>query len=45
MTVGELIEQLKTYPPHADVYVFTGDVNLMEIEETEQTAPSMVVIS
>lgn len=45
MTVEELIEQLKTYPPNADVYVYTGDINLMEIEGIEQSSPSVVVIS
>lgn len=45
MTVEELIEQLKVYNPDAEVYIYTGDVNLMFIEEVKQEAPAMIVIS
>lgn len=45
MTVAELIKQLKTCNQDAEVYVYTEDVNLMDIEEIEQSAPAMVVIS
>ena len=45
MIVIELIEQLKNCNPEAEVYVYIGDVNLMVIDEVEQEAPAMVVIS
>lgn len=45
MIVTELIEQLKNCNPDAEVYVYTGDINLMVIEEVSQEAPAMVVIS
>lgn len=45
MTVTELIEQLKNCNPDAEVYIYTGDVNLMDIDEVKQEAPAMVVIS
>lgn len=45
MTVEELIEQLKAYDPDAEVYIYTGDINLMSIDEVRQEAPAMVVIS
>lgn len=45
MTVTELIEKLKAYNPEADVYIYTGDVNLMELNEVEQSAPSVIVVS
>nr|DAQ28695.1 MAG TPA: hypothetical protein [Caudoviricetes sp.] len=31
--------------PEAEVYIYTGDINLMVIDEVEQKAPAMVVIS
>lgn len=45
MTVTELIKQLENCKPEAEVYIYTGDVNLMVIDEVEQEAPAMVVIS
>lgn len=45
MTVTELKEQLENCNPDAEVYVYTGDVNLMVIDEVKQEAPAMVVIS
>lgn len=45
MIVAELIEQLKNCNQDAEVYVYTGDINLMIIEEVGQEAPAMVVIS
>lgn len=45
MTVTELIDRLKTCDPDAEVYIYTGDVNLMDIDEVTQEAPAMVVIS
>lgn len=45
MTIAELIETLKTCNPDAQVYMYTGDINLIEVGEVEQSAPSMVVIS
>lgn len=45
MTVEELIEQLKAYTPDAEVYIYTGEVSLMSIDEVKQEAPAMVVIS
>lgn len=45
MTVEELIEQLKAYNPDAEVYIYTGDINLMSIDEVTQEAPAIVVIS
>lgn len=45
MTVTELIKQLESCNPDAEVYIYTGDINLMVINEVEQEAPSMVVIS
>lgn len=45
MTVKELIKQLENCNPYAEVYIYTGDVNLMVIDEVEQQAPAMVVIS
>lgn len=45
MIVEELIEQLEACNPDAEVYVYTGDVNLMDIGEVSQEAPAMVVIS
>lgn len=45
MIVTELIEQLKNCNSEAEVYIYTGDVNLMVIDEVEQKAPAMVVIS
>lgn len=45
MTVTELIKQLENYNPDAEVYIYTGDINLMVIDEVEQEAPAMVVIS
>nr|DAS14492.1 MAG TPA: hypothetical protein [Caudoviricetes sp.] len=45
MTVTELIKQLEDCNPDAEVYIYTGDINLMVIDEVEQEAPAMVVIS
>lgn len=45
MSVMELIEQLKNYNPDAEVYIYTGDINLLVIEEVTQETPAMVVIS
>lgn len=45
MTVKELIEKLKTCNEDAEVYIYTGDINLLEIDEVKQEAPAMVVIS
>ncbi len=45
MTVSELIEKLKDYNPLADVYIYTGDVNLIELNEVEHLAPSIVFVS
>ncbi|GLL56249.1 hypothetical protein [Bacteroides xylanisolvens] len=45
MTVRELIIQLENCNPDAEVYIYTGDINLMIIDEVEQEAPAMVVIS
>ena len=44
MTVTELIKKLENCNPEAEVYISTGDINLMVIE-VEQEAPAMVVIS
>ncbi|MEG0157297.1 MAG: hypothetical protein RR661_06575 [Anaerovoracaceae bacterium] len=45
MTVEKLIEKLKEYNPEAEVYIYTGSIDLMCINDTEQEAPAMVVIS
>ena len=45
MTVTELIEQLKNCDPDAEVYIYTSAVDLMVIDEVEQVASAMVVIS
>lgn len=45
MTVTELIKQLEKCNPEAEVYIYTGDINLMVIDEVEQKALAMVVIS
>lgn len=45
MTVETLIEKLKNLNQDAEVYIYTGDINLMVIDEVEQEAPAMVVIS
>lgn len=45
MIVEELIKQLEACNPDAEVYIYTGDVNLMDIGEVEQEAPAMVIIS
>lgn len=45
MTVKELIEKLKVYNPEADIYIYTGDVNLIELNEVEQLAPSVIIVS
>lgn len=45
MTVSELIEKLKDYNPEAAVYIYIGDVNLNELSEVEQSAPSIVIVS
>ncbi len=45
MTVTELIKNLENCNPEAEVYIYTGDINLMVIDEVEQEAPAMVVIS
>lgn len=45
MTVSELTDQLKTCNQDAEVYFYSGDVNMMEVNEVEQSAPAMVVIS
>lgn len=37
-TIGKLY-------PEEEVYIYTGDINLMVIDEVEQKAPAMVVIS
>ena len=45
MTVTDLIKKLENCNPEAEVYIYTGDINLMVIDEVEQEAPAMVVIS
>lgn len=45
MTAKALIERLKEYNPEAEVYIFTGDINLCELNEVELSAPSIIVIS
>lgn len=45
MTVEELIDKLKACNSDAEVYIYTGDVNLTDISEVSQEAPAMVVIS
>lgn len=45
MTVEELIAKLEKCTPDAEVYVYTGDFDLLTISEVEQEAPDMVVIS
>lgn len=45
MTVTELIKQLENCNPDAEVYIYTGDINLMVIDEVEQETSAMVVIS
>lgn len=45
MIVEDLIKLLQAYNSDAEVYVYTGDVNLMEVTEVEQPSPAMVVIS
>lgn len=45
MTVTELIKQLDSCNPDAEVYIYTGDLNLMVIDEVEQETSAMVVIS
>ena len=45
MTVEELIRRLENCSPDAEVYVYAGDINLIDINEVEQEAPAMVVIS
>lgn len=45
MRVTELIELLQTCNEDAEVYIYTGDINLLEIDEVKQEAPAMVVIS
>lgn len=45
MTVTELIKQLENCNPDAEVYIYTGDINLVVIDEVEQETPAMVVIS
>lgn len=45
MIVEELIKQLEDCNPEAEVYIYTGDINLLVICEVEQNAPAMVVIS
>lgn len=45
MTVETLIDRLKNLNQDAEVYIYTGDINLMVINEVEQEAPAMVVIS
>lgn len=45
MTVEELIKRLESCNPDAEVYVYTGDINLMDIGEMKQETPAMVVIS
>lgn len=45
MTVTELIKQLENCNPDAEVYIYTGDINLTVIDEVKQEAPAMVVIS
>lgn len=45
MTVTELIKQLENCNPEAEVYIYTGDINLMVIDEVEQETSVMVVIS
>lgn len=45
MTVEELIKQLENCNPDAGVYIYTGDFDLMVIDEVEQETPAMVVIS
>lgn len=45
MTVTELIKQLEGCNPDAEVYIYTGDINLMVIDEVGQETSAMVVIS
>ena len=45
MKVEQLIEALKTYDTEAEVYIYTGDINLIGLTEVEQSAPSVIVVS
>ncbi|MCS3035175.1 hypothetical protein [Bacteroides ovatus] len=45
MTVAELIKQFENCNPDAEVYIYTGDINLMVIDEVDQEVPAIVVIS
>lgn len=45
MSVMELIKQLQNCNPDAEVYIYTGDIDLLVIDEVEQETPAMVVIS
>lgn len=45
MKVEQLIEALKTYDTEAEVYIYTGDINLIELTEIEQSSPSVIVVS
>lgn len=45
MTVEELIKRLENCSPDAEVYIYTGDINLMDVDEVEQETPAMVIIS
>lgn len=45
MTVAELIDALKNCNPDAEIFMYTGDLNLMIINDIEQDSPVRVVIS
>lgn len=44
MTVQELIERLEECDPEAEVYLNTGDLNLMEINSVKEHIPTCSVI-
>ena len=44
MTVQELIERLEECDPEAEVYLNTGDLNLMEISSAKEHIPTNSVI-
>lgn len=45
MIVTELIELLKNCNPDAEIFMYTGDLNLMVINDVEEDSPIRVVIS
>lgn len=44
MTVEELVKKLLIYNQDAEVYIFTGAINLVDIDNVTQEAPAIVVI-